>query len=695
VPNAEGNFDNVLVWDAASGTLTGGGLIDGLEANPQRAVVNVTIRQQNEQNLWVRVETTADLARYARESQPTTQGTQIGGNGTPPPTPILAQRVLADGATAPLLALGTTDAIRAQLGLPTLSAGQIEEKLSQLQPLDALASVQRWTFQVQPLNGTFRTGDWAFAEGTVDEVRGGIVQRTSWDQWVWIADSPAANGAPDDRLGRPLMAIDARAQALLENLQPNIVQPHPRDTLVALFFKIDGDDPSEAKTRIAALAATMKTAWDQYGELQTFRATNQGSSQAFIGIGLSAQGYQALTVAGPPRAVPVDSTNEFADGMLKASTARFGDDVTGWDKDTFSEDTHVIVLVGSNEAETTTRTADDVVKAFAGALSLVGKETGTGQKNEYGKGVEHFGYVDGRSQPLFTKADLDRETSTTDGTGVWNPLCSLRHVLVQDPAGGDDAFGSYLVFRKLEQDVGKFAEQRNAVVKALGKQPATPEEQQAEAERAGALLIGRFQDGTPLAVQDSPGASRRTPALNNFRYGGDPGTKCPFGAHVRRVNSRPFSANNGDPVLTRRGQTYGDKREPADLRNLRPPAGEVGLLFMAVVADIGKQFEAVQIAMRRPFPRSGTPRSTADPILGGVKVGLDVLPDGWGGNGTAKTPQPVSVPVDSAVTLRGGEYFFLPSIAFLKRLPTAPAPPPPAPAPPPTPAPAHHPPEEI
>ena len=105
------------------------------------------------------------------------------------------------------------------------------------------------------------------------------------------------------------------------------------------------------------------------------------------------------------------------------------------------------------------------------------------------------GIVDGRSQPLFFQSDIERERQKGDGTNVWDPGAGPDLVLVPDPYGreGCDS-GSYLVFRKLEQNVRAFKEYEQKFAQALG---LTGE----DAKRAGALVMGRFEDGTPVVLQ--------------------------------------------------------------------------------------------------------------------------------------------------------------------------------------------------
>ena len=61
------------------------------------------------------------------------------------------------------------------------------------------------------------------------------------------------------------------------------------------------------------------------------------------------------------------------------------------------------------------------VEALLDSITVLGEETGRGMRNADGDGIELFGYVDGRSQPLFLIDDIDEERRTTDGTTTWDP----------------------------------------------------------------------------------------------------------------------------------------------------------------------------------------------------------------------------------------------------------------------------------
>lgn len=251
---------------------------------------------------------------------------------------------------------------------------------------------------------------------------------------------------------------------------------------------------------------------------------------------------------------------------------------------------------------------------LTGSIRVLGRETGHGMHNANGDGIEHFGYVDGRSQPLFLTEDLEEELRRTDGVSVWDPTQPLERVLVADPAAPDPAtdFGSYFVLRKLEQNVLAFRQAEEALADALKLENN-------DRERAGAMLVGRFKDGTPLTLQATPGA--HSPVMNNFNYASDGAAdKCPYQAHIRKTNPRG-SGGFGQPpeaerrhLMARRGQTYGERSE-GDL-----PETGVGLLFMAFNSDLNKQFEFTQHTWANnpgfPEPGEGESAPGLDQVIG-------------------------------------------------------------------------------
>jgi Dyp-type peroxidase family len=311
---------------------------------------------------------------------------------------------------------------------------------------------------------------------------------------------------------------------------------------------------------------------------------------------------------------------------------------------------------------------NEILDLVTGSITILGEEIGLGQRNGSGDGIEHFGYVDGRSQPLFLTEDVDDELANTPGNAfVWDPAFKLNRVLVNDPAAPnpDVHCGSYFAFRKLEQNLRRFKQAEDDLAKILGLIGD-------DRERAGAMLVGRFEDGTPLTVQQTPDAP--LPVTNNFDYGADAdGRRCPFQGHIRKANPRGSGGFETPPdermhLMARRGQTYGQRTDDpnADLPSNTRPTGGVGLLFMAFNVDFGQQFDFVQSVWVNnpgfPDPHGGA-EPGLDPVIGqGARKEGTYFPI-WDASATRTTAA-----IPQAVTLKGGEYFFMPSLAFLRNL---------------------------
>lgn len=287
-----------------------------------------------------------------------------------------------------------------------------------------------------------------------------------------------------------------------------------------------------------------------------------------------------------------------------------------------------------------------------------------GQQERLEHRTEHFGFRDGLSQPF---ANLRLEdplpgggTPTNEG---WKPVAAGEIFL--DQRDEDDeahrfpisealrAGSTYLVFRKLEQDVHGFRE-------FLGQR--RPSGTPARALLA-AQMIGRWPDGTPLVNQPIGNTGPPDEAtINDFLYfaADKSGQKCPLGAHIRRVN--PRDTGGRDEVrhhrLHRRGISYGGSLLPEGAQD---DGEKRGLLFIAANARIDVQFEVVQ----------------ADWINGGEflgQAGLGRCPMTGANDGTASdvfleagAPAPVTG-LPRFVVTRGGDYFFAPGVEVLRAM---------------------------
>ncbi|GAA0376366.1 peroxidase [Acrocarpospora corrugata] len=441
--------------------------------------------------------------------------------------------------------------------------------------------------------------------------------------------------------------LDADTREMLATLQPNILRAHVREHLSVLFVRFAV--PDDGRRFVRGLVPLMKSARRHLEEVRRFdQSRTQGSP--YVGLGLSRSGYRHL-------GHDISDLRKFGDlafreGMKKRAVVLDDPPSHEWDA-AYQRDIHAVVLVGDSDPEAYRATLARVRALIPPDARILGEETGVAQRNKAGEGIEHFGYVDGRSQPLFLADQVSKEPGRN-----WDPFFPLSQILVPDPLAPDPDrhFGSYFVFRKLEQNVRAFQRAEQDLADALGLSgPARA--------RAGALLVGRFRNGTPLLLHPDP-SSDGWAVQNNFNYTRDPGGKCPMAAHIRKTN--PRDGLERGVMMARRGQTYGVRTDQPwdDASPETRPTGGVGLLFMAFNSSLEAQFEFTQQswANNPDFPDGSVGH---DPVIGQGPRDIQVThPDSWGSD--TLTPEVRQIP--QTVTMRGGEYFFMPSLAYLKKV---------------------------
>ena len=475
-------------------------------------------------------------------------------------------------------------------------------------------------------------------------------------------------------LDRPLpLNPDAAEVAMLGKLQGNVLKGHGRHRTAHVLLRFDPEQSASARAFLRALAARITSADVQLRQARTVRAARSARrakppTPVFLGCLLSNSGYHALGV--PGSAIPSDP--QFRAGM-KARGSSLADPEPGtWDKP-YRGSVDAMVLIAGEPDKAGAKTCKQVEAALAevlaatpDAVEVLGIERGRAYLNGNGDGIEHFGYADGRSQPLLRESDIAREAANSDGIVRWNPAFPLKQVLVPDPGANDPtAFGSYFVYRKLEQHVRAFHKAEKDLGRKLHRLNT-----RFDPELAGAMMVGRFEDGAPVLLQD--GAGMHNPLPNDFDYSGDMnGLKCPFHAHIRKANPRGDTARLfGVPldqerahIMARRGITYGDRKQNKKGEFTDAPSRGAGLLFMAFQADIGNQFEFTQRSWvnNEDFVH---PETGIDPLIGQGTGRGQVARAGWGDSQAKK----ITVRFAGFVTLKGGEYFFAPSIPFLRTL---------------------------
>ncbi len=326
---------------------------------------------------------------------------------------------------------------------------------------------------------------------------------------------------------------------------------------------------------------------------------------------------------------------------------------------------HLLVSVSGQSDEAVDRATDGLLAGTApGLTELCRLEAAL-----LGDRVDHFGYVDGISQPSIGSAPPtgppDRMPVAPTGAFLLGHPSQFRdfsYPVPQPEALGRN--GSFAAFRMLAQDVDAFREMLAEQSRRTGWSP----------ELVAAKLCGRWRNGTPLVLSpgtDSPQPPVAPEQLNDFGYADDPrGERCPVGSHVRRMYPRDSRIAGGGAHqhrIVRRGLTYGPPHDPA-----RPRDGhERGLLGLFIGASLRDQFEFLmgQWANDGLFA-PGLGRSK-DPFLGaddgsatgtGTAEGGGTLPLAVPGGRTVLTGLP------QLVTTRGSAYCFLPSITGIRHL---------------------------
>ena len=152
-----------------------------------------------------------------------------------------------------------------------------------------------------------------------------------------------------------------------------------------------------------------------------------------------------------------------------------------------------------------------------------------------------------------------------------------------------------MVFRRLRQDVEAFEKFVDRESKKIANRP---EFSDMTAEKLKALLVGRWPSGAPLAKspdQDDPELAQDPNENNKFGYVGDEsGLKTPVLSHIRKVNPRDLTTEQGFAPETlkfsilRRGIPFG---QPLDMSRPDPIKGDRGLLFLCYQASIADHFE--------------------------------------------------------------------------------------------------------
>lgn len=332
-----------------------------------------------------------------------------------------------------------------------------------------------------------------------------------------------------------------------------------------------------------------------------------------------------------------------------------------WDEK-FQKDLDVLITIAGNDLDKVAKKFNELVNYFKtkhlwnegssdGSQINIWEELGQHDIREVGdekQYFEPFGYRDGITKIRFFKKN-EQEAFELDANQL---------ELVKDQFNG-----SFLVFRKLKQHVKKFHE----TVKDLSSEHGIDE------KLLKGQIMGRFPDkhGIPITLSkstvygDIPDEKRNLKDFNKFNITINPngftgkdysddkeGLKCPFHAHIRKVNPRikdHLFAENPPAVIIRRSIPY------------KYSAENTGIFFMCFQKNIHRQFSKIQQNwcnnddLYNPNEKS----NGIDPIAGqnSNKKGQNWNKD-WGANAKPR----IKFSIQDFVEMRGGEFFYAPSL---------------------------------
>lgn len=509
---------------------------------------------------------------------------------------------------------------------------------------------------------------------------------------------------------------------------PGFFKPH--QTLIGIRLVGGNKQVAEFRKLLRKLTVEISTAENALSDRREFRARRKQKAEGqaprppLVGIGFTYQGLIKLT----PGAAYIPSV-AYREGLPKRS-ALLGDplevDNPGhpgkWVVGAPGNELDALIVVAGDTRDVTTVKANDIAQELnAIGIQIAYREDGDIREDL--PGHEHFGFDDGVSQPgirgrasdapddFITERTIAKsqspETALFGYPGqdlVWpgefvlgQPSTSPDPLIPGIPSTTTPNWtvnGSFLVFRRLQQDVALFWNTVKSIQSTLVGRAGFGglTDDTALASR----IVGRWPSGAPVnrtPSADDAALGKEPLANNHFRFDSDAspfdmgngfvdgfamskadpaGITCPWAAHIRKVNTRDSGSDMGgrDSTYQRRllrvGVPYG--RPLADRYNGLddPENGNRGLLFLSIQTSIEDQFEFL------------VSRWVNDPTRPKMPGGRDILLGQNNHTGEAGTRecvlfgaglQQANLQTNAQwITPTGGGYFFIPSLTALRNV---------------------------
>jgi Dyp-type peroxidase family len=445
------------------------------------------------------------------------------------------------------------------------------------------------------------------------------------------------------------------------------------------YVLLQVDDPARAKAWLADIAPEISDG-------------NHSAQRTCLNVAFTYPGLKALGMRDESLR---QFAREFREGLTEPHRQRLLGDAGvdapvnwqwgGTSGDAPAKNVHVMLMVFAATV--------DVLEGYWDQLELVILAHGLnvlweldGALTDDGKNA--FGFNDGIAQPDIAGNHPDTRPDNTVAAGEfllgykneYGVLPESPYIAASDQQGDVSLLptvglnqkdlgrnGSYLVFRQMQihrDEFWDFVREKSAGAK---KEP----------DWLASKMFGRWPSGAPLVLfpDADPGGEHYDVA---FGYADDQeGLRCPIGSHIRRANPRDDFEDNGPAKslsltkkhrLIRRGRNYEKKAEVGTKgEEIGKKDAEVGLHFACFNADIAEQFEFIQHTWAN-YPHFNELHNDPDPIIGVASESKDGAPQNF------TVPQcPVNwyvLNLPRFVTIRGGAYFFFPSLKAIRYLAT-------------------------
>ncbi len=446
-------------------------------------------------------------------------------------------------------------------------------------------------------------------------------------------------------------------------------------------------DSSAAKKFISSIAGSITNA--------AVAAEGHCLNLAFTSFGLKALGLKQENLD--------TFVREFREGMVTPHRQRLLGDFESSDPGLWrwgapgNDEVHLLLMIFGTDKTATENKYDELKTLFSAAgckeVFKIDGQILPGNK-------EHFGFRDGISQPFIKGSGFSGKDSDNLNAGEFlmgykseynvypdTPFLSVPQgnpdLLHDDVAGSGckdlGRNGSYLVIRQLQQDVKGYWTFLNERTK---NEDGTINVK--DSTKLAAKMMGRWPSGAPIVRWPDEDPVEKYPDQdpakfiddNDFYYNDTDrhGMKCPFGAHIRRTNPRDSFEENTykESILLsnrhriiRRARLYGAPFVGSAINN--DPGEEVGMLFACFNADISRQFEFIQYTWAN-YPKFKQLVNDPDPF-----IGVKEQPDPGTDQVFTIPHQPVNKYITGMqrfVTVKGGGYFFFPSVTTIRYLAT-------------------------